>query len=183
MTFSIKLSILSTACIVCYCSVPRPLFIALFQMAEILSPIHSYWCLFLMLFLASLAMRKGNCKTFKSHHYQRTSCLGDVNIEKPLIFPGKLLHERLSPRVHSFVYSYLMVGVPIKLEKQENWLLSVDVPVWWKRGWLSVDARDHLQRGNDNRGLRYKLDLYLESQVILSDSLECRGNFLLRNSI
>lgn len=88
-----------------------------------------------------------------------------ITIQKPFIFPGKITHVRLIPTFHSSLYSYLMVGIPIIKEPQGNLFLSVDKLGWWKRGWLSVEARDHLGRGNNDKGIRHKFELYLESEV------------------
>ena len=86
-------------------------------------------------------------------------------IDKPLIIPGRISHARLYPKQNSFSYSYLMVGVPIHSPNRGNWLLSVDERPWWKRGWLRVEAGDHLGRGGDTEGIYQKLQSYLESQV------------------
>ena len=87
------------------------------------------------------------------------------HIDKPLIIPGRISHTRLCPKHHSFSYSYLMVGIPIHSSNRGNWLLSVDERLWWKRGWLRVEAGDHLGRGGNNEGIYHKLQSYLESQV------------------
>lgn len=62
-----------------------------------------------------------------------------------------------------------MVGIPLH-STQGNWLVSVDEQSWWKRGWLRIEADDHLGRGQNEGGIRRKLDLYLESQVSSSSS-------------
>ena len=46
-----------------------------------------------------------------------------------------------------------------------NWLLSVDNQKWRHRGWLQVLAADHLERGNNDRGIEHKIDDYIKSQV------------------
>lgn len=87
-------------------------------------------------------------------------------VDQPLIFPGRISHARLYPKHHSFSYSYLMVGIPIHSPNKENSLLSVDDKrAWWKRGWLRVEAADHLGRGGNEMGIYRKLQSYLESQV------------------
>ena len=86
-------------------------------------------------------------------------------VDKPLIIPGRISHTRLHPKHHSFSYSYLMVGIPIHSPYRGNWLLSVDECLWWKRGWLRVEAGDHLGRGGNKEGIYHKLQSYLESQV------------------
>ena len=86
-------------------------------------------------------------------------------IDDLLILPGRTSHTRLFPKCHRFTYSYLMVGVPIHSSDQGNHLLSVDECSWWKRGWLRVEAKDHLGRSGNENGIRRKLELYLDSQV------------------
>ena len=44
-------------------------------------------------------------------------------------------------------------------------MLSVDICSWWRRGWLSVEARDHLGRGNNANGLHAKVADHLQSEV------------------
>lgn len=58
-----------------------------------------------------------------------------------------------------------MVGVPVGWVGTQSSMLSVDVPQWWKRGWLRVESQDHLGRSDTGKGLRAKLSSYLESQV------------------
>ena len=103
-------------------------------------------------------------------------------IDTPLIIPGRISHTRLFPRHHSFSYSYLMVGIPIHSTSQGNGngLLSVDDErAGWKRGWLRVQANDHLGRGGNEQGIYKKMQAYLEAQVgvehtasNLSDNIE-----------
>ena len=87
-------------------------------------------------------------------------------VQKPIIFPGRVSHTRLFPAFHTFSYSYLLVGVPVR-SSQSNWLLSVDEARWWSKGWLQVLAEDHLDRSEDRRSmsLSSKLDQYLKSVV------------------
>ena len=61
-----------------------------------------------------------------------------------------------------------MVGIPIHSTSQGNGngLLSVDDErAGWKRGWLRVQANDHLGRGGNEQGIHKKLQAYLEAQV------------------
>lgn len=100
----------------------------------------------------------------------KKQCWEDVShsispIDKTLILPGRISHTRLFPKHHSFSYSYLMVGIPIHSTIQNNRLVSVDERVWWKRGWLCVNANDHLGRGENAQGIQQKLRQYLESKV------------------
>ena len=93
-----------------------------------------------------------------------TSGKNGFTISKPFILLGRISHTRLFPKFHAFSYSYLMVGIPVRATSS-NWLLSVDSKEWWKRGWLQVQAEDHLGRGNNENGINQKLDQFLESQV------------------
>ena len=60
-----------------------------------------------------------------------------------------------------------MIGVPVTAVALENSFLTIDASTWWRSGWLQVKAQDHLGRGGNANGIRQKLELYLESQVIL----------------
>ena len=100
----------------------------------------------------------------------RRSC-GD-DFLKPLVFPSRTSHTRLFPKKHSFSLSYLLVGVPIGWRGSVGAFLSVDEDETeasrtapWLRGWFSVKAADYLYRGQDTRGLKGKLQSFLESQV------------------
>lgn len=90
---------------------------------------------------------------------------------KPLVFPCRTSHTRIFPKNHSFSYSYLMVGIPVGWRNYSGNLLSADLKfgsAWPKAPWMawfSVDAEDHLHRGNDVGGLKAKLRSYLKSQV------------------
>lgn len=115
----------------------------------------------LVLFLFSMLLQSAN----KNAQQQHQSPQPISPIIKPLIIPGRISHARLFPKHHSFSYSYLMVGIPIHSPSRGNWLLSVDERAWWKRGWLHVEAADHLGRGDNKDGIYTKLRSYLESQV------------------
>ena len=94
-----------------------------------------------------------------------------------LFFPSRTSHTRTFPKIHSFAYSYLVIGVPVGWEGNANGMVSAgaksDTGLWswfsWDRsarkGWYDIDAANHLQRGSGHLGLRGKLDAYLESQV------------------
>lgn len=87
---------------------------------------------------------------------------------QPLIFPSRTTHQRFSPKRHSFSYSYLLVGIPIGFRGAIKSFLSVDekrVLQWWPRTWFSVHAGDYLNRGDDDRGLKGKLQSFLMYQV------------------
>ncbi len=89
---------------------------------------------------------------------------------RPLVFPCRTSHTRMSPKSHSFSYSYLFVGVPVGWRGTMGKLLSADMKsLPWKgrspRSWLSVESADHLERGDHIHGLRGKLESYLKIQV------------------
>lgn len=87
-----------------------------------------------------------------------------------LLFPSKTTHSRLFPKQHSFVYSYLVVGIPVGWEGGSGGMVSStsSEQPWFSRlsrGWFHVDPADYLHRGDRHLGLRGKLDAYLRSQV------------------
>lgn len=91
---------------------------------------------------------------------------------KPLLFPARTTHSRFFPKKHSFSYSYLLIGVPIGWRGSVDSFLSVDIPLhWsshqstWRRPWFAVYAKDYLERGGENLGLKGKLQAYLKTQV------------------
>lgn len=94
---------------------------------------------------------------------------------QPYLLPCKTTHSRTFPKKHSFGYSYLAVGVPVGSSGTFNRMLSVDdksarpgklLSMLFRGGWYNVNASDYLQRGDDDGGLRGKLDAYLKSQDI-----------------
>ncbi len=98
---------------------------------------------------------------------------------KVLLFPCQIFHSRLFPRKHSFLYSYLAVGIPVGFEGTAGGMVSVGARGKGKgkqgllscffpaaaRGWFTVDPADYLERGRPELGLRGKLDEYLRAQV------------------
>ena len=87
-----------------------------------------------------------------------------------LLFPCKTTHSRLFPKKHSFVYSYLVVGIPVGWEGISGGMVSCSSSEqsWYsrlRRGWFHVDPADYLHRGDRHLGLRGKLDVYLRAQV------------------
>ncbi len=87
---------------------------------------------------------------------------------KVLLFPCRTSHSRKFPQRHSFSYSYLAVGVPVGFEGNTGGMVSVEASDKSKpgsRGWFTVDAEDHLERGKPKLGLREKLHDYLRAQV------------------
>ncbi|EXF76641.1 hypothetical protein CFIO01_13548 [Colletotrichum fioriniae PJ7] len=95
---------------------------------------------------------------------------------KPLLIPCTTTHRRTFPEKHAFVYSYLVVGIPVGWRGNYGGMVSCDVDKagwlsWFSlaprpagRGWFHVDPADYLERGNGHLGLRGKLDAYLTSQ-------------------
>ncbi|CAK7220476.1 hypothetical protein SBRCBS47491_004201 [Sporothrix bragantina] len=85
---------------------------------------------------------------------------------KPLLLPCITTHTRMFPKMHSFVYSYLVVGVPVGWSGVCNGMISVagDGQTGQKKGWYHIDPEDYLERGNGHLGLRGKLDAHLVSQ-------------------
>lgn len=96
---------------------------------------------------------------------------------KPLIFPCRTSHTRMFPKIHSFSYSYLFVGIPVGWQGSLGRLISADLEghstgietskAYRQRqnSWFTVEAADYLNRGSQARGLKGKLDDYLKSQV------------------
>jgi len=92
---------------------------------------------------------------------------------KPMIFRCATSHTRISPKKHSFNYSYLLVGVPVGWKGSVGGMLSADDErensswLWAKPGkaWHVVNGDDYLGRGHSADGLRGKLRDYLKSQV------------------
>ena len=100
---------------------------------------------------------------------------------KPLIFPSRTTHTRMFPKIHSFSYSYLLVGIPIGWQGLSGSMVSADIDsqrqagccadTKRQRGWFSVEAADYLHRGSVHLGLQGKLHDYLRSQG------ECPGKY------
>lgn len=87
-----------------------------------------------------------------------------------LLFPSKTTHSRFFPKKHSFVYSYLVVGIPVGWEGVSGGMISLfsSEQPWFsrlRRGWFHIDPADYLHRGDRRLGLRGKLDAYLRTQV------------------
>ena len=84
---------------------------------------------------------------------------------KPLLLPCVTTHTRTFPQKHSFVYSYLVVGVPVDWSGVSGGMVSVSPPgsstKHHRKGWFDIDANDYLERGNGHLGLRGKLDAHL----------------------
>jgi hypothetical protein len=92
---------------------------------------------------------------------------------RPMFFPCNTSHTRFFPKSHSFLYSYLLVGIPIGWKGSNAGMISADFETpprpWFSlkpRGaWYTVLGDDYLGRGHVEGGLRGKLDSYLLSQV------------------
>lgn len=87
-----------------------------------------------------------------------------------LLLPCKTTHSRFFPKTHSFVYSYLVVGIPVGWEGVSGGMVSLSSSEqsWFSRlrkGWFHIDPADYLHRGDRHLGLRGKLDAYLRTQV------------------
>lgn len=103
------------------------------------------------------------------------------SIPKPLIFPCRTSHVRMSPKKHSFSFSYLYVGIPIGWQGLSGSLLSAEGQVCalknkgmtntpkTGRSWFHVEAAGYLSRGDHAFGLKGKLNDYLISQVRFLD--------------
>ncbi|KAI1357432.1 hypothetical protein F5Y08DRAFT_333884 [Xylaria arbuscula] len=89
----------------------------------------------------------------------------NVSIHRTQIIKAKISHRRLLPRLHSFVYPYLSIGVPVRSPAQ-NWLVSVDPRSWWECRFFNISAHDHLHRVGSSECLSDHLDFYLEQQGI-----------------
>lgn len=101
----------------------------------------------------------------------------DGFLAKPMIFPCRTSHTRLFPKIHSFSYSYLWVGIPVGWRGSVGGMLSSDASKqsypWYMRllspnaggAWNTVDGDDYLGRGHVDGGLQEKLQNYLQSQA------------------
>ncbi|KAI1416109.1 hypothetical protein F5Y13DRAFT_206131 [Hypoxylon sp. FL1857] len=85
---------------------------------------------------------------------------------RPLLFPCQTTHTRLFPKKHSFVYSYLLVGIPVGWTGAAGGMISNDEHSTGADGWYKINAADYLERGSGHLGLRGKLNAYLESQGV-----------------
>jgi len=94
---------------------------------------------------------------------------------KPMIFRCTTSHTRVSPKKHSFNYSYLLVGVPVGWKGTVGGMLSADdegkKSSWFSMkpsgAWHVVNGDDYLGRGHSVDGLKGKLRNYLQSQVYI----------------
>lgn len=92
---------------------------------------------------------------------------------QPYFIPSRTTHRRMFPKTHAFSYSYLTIGVPVGYRGRVNNLLTIDGSSdqlsWWQKlvafTPFTVDGEGYLSRGPNSRGLRGKLDEYLESEV------------------
>ncbi|KAI9813266.1 MAG: hypothetical protein M1827_004208 [Pycnora praestabilis] len=90
-----------------------------------------------------------------------------------MFFPCKTTHTRITPKKHSFTYSYLYCGIPVGWRGSVSTILSADAratPGFLRgRTWFSVDAADYLSRIQLSSGLQGKLRAYLATQGISDD--------------
>jgi hypothetical protein len=94
---------------------------------------------------------------------------------KPLFFPSRTTHTRFFPKIHSFSYSYLLVGIPVGWQGSVGGMISADQGTYGTRigfqdnssssSWYTVDAADYLDRGYRHLGLDGKLRKFIQSQV------------------
>ncbi|PBP16857.1 hypothetical protein BUE80_DR012387 [Diplocarpon rosae] len=122
-------------------------------------------------FIFSLLQLNRNTRDFQQ---ASTPCEFPV---KPMLFPCETAHQRMFPTKHSFVYSYLLVGIPVGWQGRVGGLISVDCdmkPRTWRQrllamgnreAWFTVNGDDYLERGHVEEGLNGKLQRYLEGQV------------------
>lgn len=108
---------------------------------------------------------------------RRDSTFTDCFPLKPMFFPCRTAHQRMFPKTHSFAYSYLLVGIPVRWKGSVGGMLSVDQTYitscsskWlsldpWKP-WYSVSGDDYHVRGHVDGGLDEKLRDYLTSQGV-----------------
>jgi hypothetical protein len=86
---------------------------------------------------------------------------------KALIFPCRTTHARVFPKKHSFVYSYLLYGIPIfpKVISPDGTHYGVLDDSKEGKWWLQVRAEDYLERGYGELGFYEKLKMTLKAQV------------------
>ena len=110
-------------------------------------------------------------KGSKKEQYINAESDEDEEFLKPLLFPSRTTHTRVVPKLHSFSYSYLLVGIPVGWRGSAGSMISadIDLPIRGEnqrlvRGWFHIDAADHLDRGEAYLGLHGKLGAYLKAQ-------------------
>lgn len=120
---------------------------------------------------------RGVFKRSKREQSVNAAADDENNFLRPLLLPCRTTHTRVAPKLHSFSYSYLLVGVPVGWRGSADGMISADVdlpnkqePGQLSRGWFHVDAADHLDRGEVQLGLRGKLHAYLKDQGELPES-------------
>lgn len=127
--------------------------------------IETFFALAGCLLLAGLIALRG--------HYLRGATkqehLAETRIEEHplshLLIPSRTTHSRLSPRKHTFSYSYLFVGIAVGNTGRFGSSLAVESN---ERAWFHIDGADFLPRGGASRGLLGKLKAYLHSQGVES---------------
>lgn len=107
---------------------------------------------------------------------RRAETCSDEFPVKPMLFPCQTSHVRMFPKKHGFLYSYLLVGIPVGWEGNSGGMISAeekDSRSWYQKllsfkprlGWWKVNDEHYLARGHNKNGLAGKLREYLESQV------------------
>lgn len=115
---------------------------------------------------------------FSRHGFTSTSDTKQIILGRPLFFPCTLTHSRVSPVKNNFSHRVLFLGVPVGLRGRIQPLLAVDGENvhlaqktshtrQWRQWitWFSSDSTRYLQRGDDEGGLREKLDRFLRYEV------------------
>lgn len=149
----------------------------------------SFWIVTVIIFfsiaiyyLVSSLLRKG--VFISQHEYEGKRTMKeagsfDFSHLKPLVFPCRTSHTRMFPKIHSFSYSYLFVGIPIGWKSSRGHSISTNVESLpaeadainayqqKQKSWFTVEAADYLNRGNHARGLKGKLEDFIKSQVCI----------------
>ncbi|MBE3048045.1 DUF1365 family protein [Candidatus Bathyarchaeota archaeon] len=103
----------------------------------------------------------------KPHQYLAllfdSSDAAPTELGKPALFKCRTTHRRLSPKIHSFGYSYLVAGIPVGWKGRAWGILAADG--YKGAAWFKVRCGDHLHRGGSELGLRGKLNAYLSAEV------------------
>lgn len=138
----------------------------------------------MMLIVVSLFLMMVFRTLFTSRELISLSDKDQTVLGKPLLFPVKFKHIRLSPVKDKFNNRFLLIGVPVGLRCRIGNLLAVDdnsidvspppgdtALFSWTRVfshwscWFSFDSARFLHRGDHGVDLREKLDNFLKSQV------------------
>lgn len=137
------------------------------QQSSMCQSVYVALAIVLLLSLTYIVSKFGRCpRTAKNPEHLAGQRHG-ISIHKSQILRCYISHHRLFPKHHDFIYSYFMVGIPVR-SLSSNWLLSADgrgTSTRWRKGWLHVSAEDHLYRGSSGKTLSQKLNIYLSQEV------------------